>query len=79
MKNLNIIIPIRMYSLTIDFESALFFTKREHHDGCITTTLTNHKQCCSLGWVSDGISQNLLSQNFDVVQSDIAEYTVAKF
>ena len=48
MKNLNIIIPIIiMYFLMINIENALFFLKLEHQERCITTTLTNHKQCCS--------------------------------
>ena len=45
MKNLNIVIPILMYFLTINIEKI---------------------------WVSDGISQNIPSQGFDVIQSDFA-------
>ena len=32
MKNLNIVIPILMYFLTINIENALFFTKCKHHE-----------------------------------------------
>ena len=34
-------------------------------------TLTNHKRCTCIPQVSKGISQNILSQIFDVVQSDV--------
>ena len=43
MKNLNIVIPILMYILTINIENALFFAKLERHQPHITTTFTNHK------------------------------------
>ena len=38
----------------------------------ITMALTNHKGRCSRRWGSDGISQNILSQIFEDIQSDVA-------
>ena len=46
MKNLNIVMAILMYFLTINIENALFFTKRESRERYITMTLTNHKRHC---------------------------------
>ena len=43
MKNLNIVIPILMYFLTINFENELLFTKSGRHEQHITT-FTNHRR-----------------------------------
>ena len=48
MKNLNIVIPILMYFLTINIEKCfVFVTKCERDERRITTTLTNQKRRCS--------------------------------
>ena len=47
MKNLNIVIPILMYFLTINIEKCFVFTKCERDERRITTTLTNQKRRCS--------------------------------
>ena len=51
----------------MNIENGLFFTKRVCQEQRITMILTN----C----ISDGISQNILSQIFDVIQSDIASHS----
>ena len=65
-------ISMLVYLLTINMENALVFRKHELRGRHITMTLTNHKQRFSLLLVSDGMSQNILSQTFDVIQSDVA-------
>ena len=47
MKNLNIVIPILMYFLTINIEKCFVFHICERDERRITTTLTNQKRRCS--------------------------------
>ena len=64
MKNLNTVIPIEMYFLTINIENALFFTKCECHKRPY-----NHD-------VNQSQATLLMTQGF---RQYIAEYTVANF
>ena len=59
--NLNFVIPILMYFLTINIENALNFTKRGRHERRITTTL-----------MTLGFRRYIPSQKTDVIQSNAA-------
>ena len=71
MNILNTVIPIPMHFLTFIRQRHSIFSKLKLRQQRKTTTSTNHKRPHLWRRCSDGISQNILTQILDVIQSDV--------
>ena len=76
MKILNMVILILMQFLTFIRQNYIILHRIQVRQERKTTTLTNYKRCYSWHRVFNGMSQNILSQILDVIQSDVALYSL---